>query len=57
VTNSELSRIAEHRNQRGPTTLELRAIIQKRGTSQATSNKIMCKTTDSQDLKIKSEYG
>jgi len=40
-------------SQRGPTTFDLRAILQKRDNLRATSNKIMCNTTDSQDLKLK----
>jgi len=39
--------------QHGPTTIDLRAILQKCDNSQATSNKMMYKTTDSQDLKLK----
>jgi len=41
--------------QRGPTTFDLRAILQKRDNLWATSNKIMYKTKDSQDLKLKRE--
>jgi len=39
--------------QRGPTTFHLRAILQKRDNSRATSSKMMYKTTDSQYLKLK----
>jgi len=42
-------------DQRGPTTFDQRAILQKCDNSRATSNKMMYKTTDSQDLKLKSE--
>jgi len=38
---------------RGSTTLYIRAILQKRDKSRATSNKMMYKTTDSQHLKLK----
>jgi len=41
--------------QRGPTTFNLWDILQKRDNSRATSNKMMCETTDSQDLKLKME--
>ena len=41
--------------QRGPTKFDLRANLQKRENLRATSNKMMCKTTDSQDLKLKME--
>ena len=41
--------------QRGPTTFYLRAILQRRDNSRATSNKMMYETTDSQDLKLKRE--
>jgi len=40
-------------SQRGPTTFVLWAILQKRDNSRATSNKIMYKTTNSQQLKLK----
>jgi len=36
-----------------PTRFDLWAILQKHEHLQATSNKMMCKTTDSQDLKLK----
>jgi len=39
--------------QRGPTTFDLRAILQKRGNFRATSNKIIYETTDSRVLKLK----
>jgi len=39
--------------QRGPTTFDLQAISQKPDNSQATSNKMMYKTTDSKYLKLK----
>jgi len=42
-------------DQRGPNTIDLRAILQKRDNSRATSHKMMYKTIDSQDLKLKSE--
>jgi len=42
-------------HQRGPTTLGLRIILRKRENSRATSNKMMYKTTDSQNLKLKKE--
>ena len=42
-------------DQRGPTTLDFQAILQKRHNSQATSNKTMYETTGSQDLKLKKE--
>jgi len=41
--------------QRGPTTFDLRAILQKCDNLQATSNKTMHKTADSQDLNLKGE--
>jgi len=40
-------------DQRGLTALDLRAILQKRDNFRAASNKMMYKTTDSQDLKPK----
>jgi len=42
-----------HLIQRGPTTFDLQAILQKRDNSRATSNKTMYKTTDSKYLKLK----
>jgi len=39
--------------QRGPTAFGLRAILHKRDKLRVTSNKIMYKTIDSQDLKLK----
>jgi len=42
-------RISQH----GPATFDLRAILQKRDNSRATSSKMMYETTDSQDLKLK----
>jgi len=39
--------------QRGPTKFDLRAISQKRENLLATSKKMLCKTTDSQYLKLK----
>jgi len=44
-----------HVAQRSPTRFDLRAILQKRENLRATSNKMMCKTTDLQDLKLKME--
>jgi len=41
--------------QRGPTTFDLRVILQKRDNFPATSNKIMYKTIDSQDLRLTRE--
>jgi len=41
--------------QRGPTTFDLRAILQKRDNLWVASNKNMYKTTDSQHLKLKTE--
>ena len=41
--------------QRGPTSFDLRAILQKRENLRAISNKAMFKTTVSQDLKLKME--
>ena len=38
--------------QRGPTTFDLRAILQKCDNSRATSSKMVYKTTNSQDLKL-----
>jgi len=40
-------------DQRGPTTFDFRAILQKCGNSRATPNKMIYKTTDPQDLKLK----
>ena len=40
---------------RGPTTFSLRGILQKHDNSRATSNKMMYKTTDSQDIKFQRE--
>ena len=40
-------------NQRSPTAFDLRVILQKSDNLRATSNKIMYKTTESWDLKIK----
>jgi len=42
-----------HLGQRGPATLDLRAILQKRDNLRATSNEMKYKTTDSQDFKLK----
>jgi len=42
-------------NQRGPTTFDLRAILQNCENSRTTSDKMMHRTTVSQDLKLKSE--
>jgi len=39
--------------QRGPTTSELRTSLQNRDNSRATTDKMMYKATDSQDLKPK----
>jgi len=39
--------------QRGPTTFHLRAILQKRDNSWATTKKMMYETTDLQHLKLK----
>jgi len=39
--------------QRGPTTSDLRAILQNCDYMRTSSNKMMCKTTDSQQLKLK----
>jgi len=39
--------------QRGPTTFDLRAILQTRNNPLVTSNKMMYKTTGSQHLKLK----
>jgi len=39
----------------GPTTFDLRAILQKRDNLRATSNKMIYKTTCSQHLKLKRE--
>ena len=44
-----------HLEQRGPTRFGLRTILTKRDNLRATSNKTMCKTTDSQALKLKRE--
>ena len=41
--------------QRGPTTFDLRTILQKPDNLRATSIKLMCETTDSHDLKLKGE--
>jgi len=41
--------------QRGPTTFDLQAILQKRDNLRATSNVMMYKTIDLQDLKLKRE--
>jgi len=41
--------------QPGPTTFDLRAILQNLGKSPATSNKMMYKITDSKHLKLKRE--
>jgi len=41
--------------QRGPTRFDLRAILQKTEILRATSNTLICKTTYSQDLKLKRE--
>jgi len=41
--------------QGGPPGFDMRAILQKRENLRATSNKMMCETTDSQDLKFKRE--
>jgi len=38
--------------QHGPTTFDLQAILQKHDNLKATSNKMMCKTTDSHHLKL-----
>ena len=40
----------------GPTTFDLRAILQKRDKSRDTSNKILYNTSHSQDVKLKREY-
>jgi len=40
-------------DQRGPATFDLRDILQKRYNSRDTSNKMMCKTTESKYLKLK----
>jgi len=39
--------------QRGPTTFYLQAILQRCDNSRATSNKMLYKTTDPQQLKLK----
>jgi len=39
----------------GLTSFDLRAILQKRENLRAISNKMMCKTTGTQDLKLKRE--
>jgi len=46
-------RAVYHLYQRGPTSFDRRDILQKRCNSRATSNKMMCKRTDSQHLKLK----
>jgi len=43
--------------QRGPTTSDLRAILQKRVNSWATSNQMVYETIDSNDLKWKRKNG
>ena len=40
-------------DQHGPATSYLRAVLQRRDNTRATSNKMMYETTDSQDLKLK----
>ena len=47
------SKEGNHLKQRGPTAFDLLAILQKRDNSQATSSKLMYKTTHSQHLKLK----
>jgi len=42
-------------SERGPTTFDLPAILQKRYNLRETSNKMIYETTDSQDLKLKKE--
>jgi len=41
--------------QHGPTTFDIRAVLQKHYNSRATSNKMMHKATDSQHLKLERE--